>query len=631
MKLLIALVLFLSFANENVDGHNISLHSGTVFLYHYEDMEQMIGVEHLDANLYIFCHSTIEDRITDFTALRSLRTITGYLAIFFCGNIPSLVDLRNLESVEGNTLLSHTTVPGHEDHEDVGVAVMWNENTTTDIGMCFADTFNWTRITSTPVEVIYNKNDCPQCDDECSGCWGVGPRLCQKCENFLSGITCVQHCPGGSFINLFDMTCQELIPDQMDPPDLFVINTSHVQVSWMFPNLPNGVILGYRVLLDGEPVWTNIIADYLGDGMEIAQYLPYETIIGNLSEHTYYQFQVQAYDNKGWSTLSNISEIVTQYADAPTNLAVFGITQNSAVLEWQPSHDPDHDNHTYHIEIQQENSSWVLLTSGYVVGESYSLDQLDAGVRYRFRVRTIEIASHHSDYYLFMTLESTTSTTITTSTTTTMSTSTQTNTTTTVSTSTQTNTTTSKVSTSTISTLTTISTGTTTSTFSTNTVSTLTTTSTGTTTSTVSTISTSTRTSTITTITTTRTKVEPVVKSPTKKTNKSLSDVAIGFICLTIIVICIGVTYLLAITYKSKRDTKQLDDNNRSNTITAYSNQGFTGEDPTFNASRSTPNPTYSELTRAGHSNDNYLDVSKYSNNMDDTYMNIGSDDDDEL
>ena len=82
-------------------------------------------------------------------------------------------------------------------------------------GLCYVDTINWSLLTVYDQWINDNGPVCSDCYNECNGCWGPGPQLCQLCKNYLSGFTCIQQCPNGTTIN--GSICIEHLPE---PPIL---------------------------------------------------------------------------------------------------------------------------------------------------------------------------------------------------------------------------------------------------------------------------------------------------------------------------------------------------------------------------------------------------------------------------
>ena len=119
--------------------------------------------------------------------MESVTTINGFLVILDSHMLRNLGGLQNIEKIYGESLYLNRDA----------VSIKYNNNFMNDSynGLCFSNLVNWSKITSYNIIDTHNGVNCPtSCHEECLGCFGPGPRLCQECINYNSNGTCVHEC-----------------------------------------------------------------------------------------------------------------------------------------------------------------------------------------------------------------------------------------------------------------------------------------------------------------------------------------------------------------------------------------------------------------------------------------------------
>ena len=307
-------------------------------------------------------HSGYDVNTTDLCTISNLEIIQGYLVIINSPGIQNLKCLRNLKSIEGHDLHHHGDSVFIED----------NVNRSTGHGMCFVDTLNWTLIADDPVSVRDNGQNCPSCHPQCQTCWGAGPRLCQTCSNFRSGITCVSSCPSGTLQHNSNSTCTEYLEPTVDMA-LFTVNQQHwnntvnVTFDWSLVGPTNGVPLGYRLFLNNQTVHEAFYEDYLPTNNGMVESPPLQTTFDTLLNHSRtYEVRLQILNSVGWSNVSVPYTVTTM--DSPIskvrNLSV-SFDRNDTSVSWLPPLDIGGQLVRYHLmlAIHNHNGTWELIHS----------------------------------------------------------------------------------------------------------------------------------------------------------------------------------------------------------------------------------------------------------------------------
>ena len=277
--------------------------------YYINDNIQLESIKNcskINGNLVIIGEYEI-----DYLHLTKLENITGYVVIMDSHTLHSLKGLHNLKYIGGDDL-----------YLDEYSLVIKNNLAEDNIGLCYVDTINWNVITNHSIHIENNNDNCPKCDPNCLGCWDHGPRNCQFCKNFTSGITCVETCPEGTQVD--NKICIESPPSNIN---LIVndISINKITTSWDFTDGTNGVILGCDVYRND----TIVSSEYITND----NILNYTYIDNGLDENTYYQYRVYCYNNNNGS-YSNYLNIKTKNLDNIKNLTLQSRTSNSISLSW---------------------------------------------------------------------------------------------------------------------------------------------------------------------------------------------------------------------------------------------------------------------------------------------------------
>ena len=200
------------------------------------DLSELDNCSHLNSSLFI----TGDYNIWTLEELENLNTIDGYLVVLDSHLIKNLKGLHNLQSVEGNEKYLKTS----------SVTFKYNNNFLDDEnrGLCFTNLVNWTKITDFDVVDTNNGIDCPQeCHQECIGCFGPGPRLCQECRHSQVGDTCVNY-------DCLTHSCELFTPHIPLELSFARPHRKNLNISWNELNISiaGGNIQQYLLYRDGE-------------------------------------------------------------------------------------------------------------------------------------------------------------------------------------------------------------------------------------------------------------------------------------------------------------------------------------------------------------------------------------------
>lgn len=268
--------------------------SDTYFIDNYHDFNQLNNCSILDANLFI----NGEYNINNLTALKNITQINGFLVIIDSHTISNLEGLNNLVRIEGNELYL----------DQYSVAIKHNLGTHS--GLCYADNVLWQNITNHPVNINNNAVGCPDCHDECLGCFGPGPKLCQFCKNFKYFDTCVSNCPS----NFTNYICEEVAPSE---PILYgnILDNNTINIYWNKSNIYD-FIDSINIYLD------NLLINNLS---------PYrdQYNIDDLQYSTTYKIEVQFVNSVGSSSKSNSIYIQSIQSTTHTSTATTTITSTA--------------------------------------------------------------------------------------------------------------------------------------------------------------------------------------------------------------------------------------------------------------------------------------------------------------
>ena len=314
---------------------------GTFYINDNSQMNSLINCTSIDGNLVIIGEYQLNE-----IYLNKLKNITGYLVVMDSHTLNSLKGLKYLENIKGDDLyLNQYSL------------VVKNNNADNDQGLCYVDTINWSFLTNKSIHIENNNNNCPVCDDNCIGCWDSGPRNCQFCKNYTSGITCVESCPYGTLLD--NDRCIESKPSSIIL-NANSVSLNNINLSWQFSNGTNGVILGCDIYRNN----TLLINDVILDNNINFNYIDY-----NLNNNTFYKYQVYCYNNKNGS-YSNFLILKTKNLEYIKNLTLLAQSTNSLDFTWN-SINVDYYNYMLHGEsvlVGQTNNNYVSIDNL----ESYS-------------------------------------------------------------------------------------------------------------------------------------------------------------------------------------------------------------------------------------------------------------------
>jgi len=399
---LFALVILVSLISVawSQSGEQDILSEDIIYINTLQELEQLQGVVYINGSLFI--HSGNNIASGDLCLLSQLRTIGGYLVIWKSPSIASLKCLRDLKTIRGDKL--------QFGNPPDAIFIENNVNTSNGNGLC-VDNINWTSLTSFPASIANNGLNCPNCSSVCVGCWGAGPRLCQTCQQFQSGITCVEACPIGSIENS-NKTCTELSINTLPAPVGSAINENLIGINWININVTNGVPLGYQVLINGTSVFVEQFTDYLPEstGLIESSALQLTYVASNLSSHTTYAFQIKILTSIGWSKASNIA-LITTHDGIPSSvdgLNVINITVTTALMSWAEPIAPEGEIQSYNVTMDIYTSDGWIFYKTIIVNASetyYNCSDLIEGVKYRFAVfaNNRHATSTISDWFDFTT------------------------------------------------------------------------------------------------------------------------------------------------------------------------------------------------------------------------------------
>ena len=218
--------------------------------------------------------------------------------------------------------------------------------------------------------------------------------MCQNCENYLSGNTCVDECPAGTEI-LNNITCSESLPPS-PILNIDVLDSNNVDISWDIPAIPNGVITGYRLYQNNLMVVDEEV-EY--NGMTNPATLLTNYIATNLTRATYYNYTIQSKNSIGWGPLSNITSVRTQdgYPDSPLNLEFTNINSSQATLNWDFPVRIEGELTGFYYQLwinnyynNSNNRSWNLLMEQEFnsLYNYHTFNGLSPYTQYRFRMKT---------------------------------------------------------------------------------------------------------------------------------------------------------------------------------------------------------------------------------------------------
>lgn len=302
--------------------------------------------------------------------LDNVNNITGYL-IIWNSDLKSLFGLRNLKSV-GDLSITHNDL------------------------LCFVETIDWSLISHSKIDVRLNNNtNCSKCDNECVGCWGPSPRLCQACSNYMSGITCVKECGRGTIIDNINKKCIEFKPtDVRSPSYILNMSTTDMVTMYIYWNdtyyMPNGVILGYAIYVNDVMHLTKTIRDYIDyDEYDSIQLDTDATII--VQKGFEYKINLMFFTYVGWSNMSESLYVNVPHdqPNPPSRINITIISPYSIGIVWD---EPTNviDTHAIQIIKNVNNVSGVyteLFLEIYTKENSINIENLTPNTNYTINIK----------------------------------------------------------------------------------------------------------------------------------------------------------------------------------------------------------------------------------------------------
>lgn len=264
-------------------GNNVN---DVLFINSQDDLELLRHCETFNSSLFL----TGGYDINTLEPLSNTERILGYLVIIDSHILYDLYGLHNLEEIRGSNLYI----------DSFGISIRHNLNES-GYGLCYADRINWDSVTETNKWIEYNDGSCPVCHEECDGCWSKGPRLCQLCRNYKSGVTCVIQCPRGTIVN--GSVCLEKLPNKAQ---LYgeAVNQSTIRLLWEEPEESNGVVMGYEIFHGNTQLFYDQFI--LNSNRTV---LSNNLLVSGLETYSLNNFTIRVFNTIGYSNISDILSI----------------------------------------------------------------------------------------------------------------------------------------------------------------------------------------------------------------------------------------------------------------------------------------------------------------------------------
>ena len=344
----------------------LSAVSSTILIETQSDVDRFRFIRSINDNVLI----KGDNNITNIDALSNVKNISGYLIVWNTNMLRTLYPINQLTNVRNITIVDNQQ-------------------------LCYVNTINWTLITSSTVTISNNNIHCPSCDIECNGCWNNGPQACQLCQNYKSGITCVNQCPIGTIANT-NMTCTESILKNIPDLDYVRCKQNCFVLNWNDMNVTGGVIIGYRIRMNNDIISEmNSTHDFQYD-----DYHKQNITIDKLNYNTNYSFSLELLNSVGWS-ISN--PLIVSTLDAPP-LAPINITYQSfpqsVNISWSKNNDSGFIEY-YLIEFVSQNQTEYFTS----ITTNINITELIHNTKYQFRIMSIQnqLNSSFSEYINFTT------------------------------------------------------------------------------------------------------------------------------------------------------------------------------------------------------------------------------------
>lgn len=197
---------------------------------------------------------------------------------------------------------------------------------------------------------------------------------------------------GGSVVSIATIVrTPENVPDGLAPPNLSVLNSTAIQVTWSPPSTPNGDINSYAVLYDIQNINVNISFEYIATGLLAA---------------TEYSFRIEACNRLGCAR--SVESIVTTNEAPPTgfdNPILTALGSTAVNIEWSEPQTPNGVILRYEAYRREMGS---LLQSLQFSGNQTTF--INAGLLpftgYEYRIRVINsVGSVFTEWVEVVTLE----------------------------------------------------------------------------------------------------------------------------------------------------------------------------------------------------------------------------------
>lgn len=218
-------------------AHAKTCGNGDVFYINdHVDMNQFNNCKVIDGSLHI----NGQHELGGLYNLKDVTNITGYLYIRDSPEIGNLSALSNIQEIRGERLY----------FDRYAVYIVDNVYDNSNVSLCWADTIDWSMYTDKEV-LVKNNGICLPCHKQCNGCWVAGsPQTCQKCSNYISGITCVEYCAQKTKQFDHNMTCLEYLRPVITREEFSAVATDYdeITVRWTSPEASGGVILSYHLI-----------------------------------------------------------------------------------------------------------------------------------------------------------------------------------------------------------------------------------------------------------------------------------------------------------------------------------------------------------------------------------------------
>ena len=353
--------------------------SNTYFISKDTEFSQISNCPMVNSSVFI----NGEYDVTTLNYMENITMIHGDVVLQNSHNVYNLKGLQNLGAINGEDLYL----------DRYALYITNNEN------LAFVDKVNWSKITFNNeifLDYAERSNRIP-CYNECDGCFGPGPYLCQSCLNytFLDNQTCTGVCE--NVLSDTEKLCQVRPPNNLFID--YLTSYSNIYVDWGSNDIYRELIDGYRIYYNGDMAISTFINDnrYFFDKSD----LRITDTISNLVPGSIFNFSMEAHSKFGYSPL--LTEQIKLKYYSPNNFTQFNITNidNSEILiSWTPPLFPDElffTNNT--INVFYEYYLDTEDNSGVVTNDNISFFRLHYG-EHQINIKTVvQVITPEDDYY----------------------------------------------------------------------------------------------------------------------------------------------------------------------------------------------------------------------------------------